>query len=29
LEPIVRRALDDLGFGTTPSAIIAGTNYEI
>jgi len=29
LEPIVRRVLDDLGFGTTPSEIIRGTNYEI
>jgi hypothetical protein len=29
LEPIVLRALDDLGFGTRPSEIIKGTNYEI
>jgi len=29
LEPIVLRALDDLGFGTTPGEIIQGTNYEI
>jgi hypothetical protein len=29
LEPIVRRALDDLGFETTPSELIKGTNYEI
>jgi hypothetical protein len=29
LEPIALRALDDLGFGTKPSEIIRGTNYEI
>jgi hypothetical protein len=29
LEPIVLRALDDLEFGTSPSEIIKGTNYEI
>jgi hypothetical protein len=29
LEPVVRRALDDLGFGSTASEIISGTNYEI
>jgi hypothetical protein len=29
LEPIVLRALDDLGFATSPSEIIRGTNYEI
>lgn len=29
LEPIVLRALDDLGFGTSPSEVIKGTNYEI
>jgi len=29
LEPIVRRALDTLGFNTTESEVIAGTNFEI
>jgi len=29
LEPIVLRALDDLEFGTSPSEIIQGTQYEI
>jgi len=29
LEPIVRRALDDLGFETKPGETITGTNYEI
>jgi hypothetical protein len=29
LEPIVRRALDDLGFATTSSEDILGTNFEI
>lgn len=29
LEPIVRKVLDVLGFGTTPSEIIPGTNIEI
>jgi hypothetical protein len=29
LEPTVRRALDDLGFGTKPGETITGTNYEI
>jgi hypothetical protein len=29
LEPIARRALDDLGFGATPGEVIKGTNYEI
>jgi hypothetical protein len=29
LEPVVLRALDDLEFGTSPSEIIKGTNYEI
>ncbi len=29
LEPVVRRALDVLGFATKPSEIISGTNYEI
>ena len=29
LEPIVLRALDDLGFGTSPSEIVKGTNHEI
>ena len=28
-EPIVLRALDDLEFGTSPSEIIQGTQYEI
>jgi hypothetical protein len=29
LEPIVQRALNDLGFGATPGDVIKGTNYEI
>ncbi len=29
LEPIVLRALDDAGFGTSPSEIIQGTQHEI
>jgi hypothetical protein len=29
LEPAVRKALDDLGFATTPSEDIPGTSYEI
>ncbi len=29
LEPIVRRALDRLGFATTPSGTIPGTGFEI
>lgn len=29
LEPIVLRALNDLGFGTRPGEVINGTNYEI
>jgi hypothetical protein len=29
LEPAVLRALDGIGFRTTPSEIIAGTNFEI
>ncbi len=29
LEPIVRRALDRLGFGTKPSETITGTGFEI
>jgi hypothetical protein len=29
LEPIVLRALDDLGFGTSPGEVIKGTNHEI
>lgn len=29
LEPVVRRALDDLGFNTTPSETIPGSQFEI
>jgi hypothetical protein len=29
LEPAVRLALNDLGFGATPGDVIKGTNYEI